>query len=280
MNIHYLYSMENTKDYATKTIKKMYESLSYFDMYGGSVMIFILLCFAFFVFLALFYVLAKMEPIKDDWAVQRCDPRVIPFAGFINKPDDSTVIQYTGDNFNYCIQQILTTITGYALDPLTFITQGLEELFQAIADVINSIRTMISNIRTYIEDIATEIMQRIANIMVPVQRIVIAFRDSMQKVQGVLTTGLYTALGSYFTLKSLLGAVIQLAIVCLIILAAFIFVMSFIPMYWPILLTTYAFYIVIAAILLTIMLFFNIVLKIPITSPIPKLMFVLGFINF
>ena len=173
----------------------------------------------------------QIGPVKDDWTAKRCDPRIIPFAGFINKPDDSTIIDFTGENFNYCMQNILTTVTGYAVDPLTYVTNGLQELYNGIADIINTIRTMLSNIRTYISNIAQEIMQRIANIIVPIQKIVIAFTDSMQKVQGVLAAGLFTSLGSYYTLQTVMGSIMQLVVAFLIALLAII-VMLFVIMYF------------------------------------------------
>jgi hypothetical protein len=82
--------------------------------------------------------------------------------------------------------------------------------------------------------IAQDILGRVANIMVPIQQIFIAFKDAMNKVKGVLTAGLYTALGSYYALKAMLGAIVQMIIVILIILVALIIAMWIIPFTWPV----------------------------------------------
>ena len=51
------------------------------------------------------------------------------FAGLITGPEDSTAFQYTSENFQFCIQNILTNITGYALNPFHFMIESLTTIF-------------------------------------------------------------------------------------------------------------------------------------------------------
>jgi hypothetical protein len=44
----------------------------------------------------------------------------------------------------------------------------------------------------------------------------IALMDTFQKIQGTMTAGLYTMLGSYYTLQALMGAIIELIIKILV----------------------------------------------------------------
>ena len=75
-------------------------------------------------------------------------------------------------------------------------------------------------------------MTRIASIMVPIQEIIVKFIDTMGKVRGILFAGLLTSLGSYYTLKALIGAILEFLIKILIILAAIIVVFWMIPFTW------------------------------------------------
>ena len=115
-----------------KTIHKLYDKLTYFDMYGTSILFFIII--TIFVFLVHSYciIMQTSSEIKDDWINQRCKPQVIPFAGYINKPDDKTAFEYTGDNFNFCIQNILTNITGYFVQPFNYLITALTKIFDEI----------------------------------------------------------------------------------------------------------------------------------------------------
>ena len=261
--------MDNISQSA-KTIKEMYSNLSYFDQYGGSVFMFIILLVILFVVVSYTMVMRNIQPIKDDWVNQRCKPQVIPFAGLINKPANMSVVDFTGQNFTNCMQNILIGITGNAVQPITYMTMAIREVFSEIANVIQHIRTMLSSIRSNMTSIAQEIMGRIANIMVPIQQILISFRDAMGKVKGILTAGLYTGLGAYYALKAMLGAIVQMIIIILIILAALIIAMWIIPFTWPVAATMTAIFISISIPLAIIIGFMVDVLHVQTSSSIPS----------
>ena len=60
----------------------------------------------------------------------------------------------------------------------------------------------------------------------------------MSKTQAVLVAGLYTSLGSYYTLKSLIGVIFEVIIIIFIVIIAILAVMiiacGFFPFYWPV----------------------------------------------
>ena len=233
-------------DDSSSKINNMYQNLSYFDNYGSSVFIFIVLIIILFLSFSYFQVMNQLKPIKDDWAAKRCSPKVIPFAGLINKPDNMSIVDFTGQNFTYCMQNILTSITGDAVQPLTYITAGLSEIFKELFEALQFIRNMMANIRASMASIAKEILGRVLNIMTPLQTIIIAVMDSMQKINGVLTAGLYTSLGTYYALKSLLGAIVQFIIIILIILVGLILGMWILPFTWPLAMTMTAVFVSVA----------------------------------
>ena len=122
---------KDNMDTTLKFINNTYDKLSYFDMYGNSVFIFILI--TLFVFLVYSYcqIMQKKEAIADDWVNQRCKPQNIPFAGFITHPDGTTAFQYTNENFQYCVQNILTNITSYALEPFQYMISAITDIFNS-----------------------------------------------------------------------------------------------------------------------------------------------------
>ena len=63
-------------------IKELYDNVTYFDEYGTSIIVFLVVTIVV-IFIVLYYTSKiKFEEIKDDWANQRCHPAVIPIAGF------------------------------------------------------------------------------------------------------------------------------------------------------------------------------------------------------
>ena len=93
--------MDNNIHTSTNKIKKIYDKLSYFDQYGGTVFLFIILTAIVLFVNGYCSIMTKAQKIKSNWINERCKPQVIPFAGLINKPDDKTITDFTLENFNY-----------------------------------------------------------------------------------------------------------------------------------------------------------------------------------
>jgi len=222
----------NYVDKGLNNIRHMYDKLNYFDQYGATIILFIIITFAVVVICAYCYAKTNIQPIINDWPNQRCKPYYLPFAGFITKPENISATDYTLENFNYCTQNILSSITGTMVQPLTFIANTINNLLSDVSQDINSARAMFNKVRTFFQTITEEIMGRLMNIMIPLQQIIISFRDMIGKIQGTMTAGLFTLLGSYYTLQSLMGAIAQFLIIILIAMAAMIILFWLIPFTW------------------------------------------------
>ena len=270
MNIIHLLYMEKSQTELNK-FKDLYSNLTYFDEYGGSVFLFIIITIVVFIGVSYCYVMINISPIKNNWVAERCNPYVIPFAGIINKPDNMTATQFTEQNFNFCAQNILKDITGFAVEPLTFITYAITESITAIRDALQAIRTMFDKIRNDFLSVSSEIMDRLANIMIPIQQIIIAVKDMFGKIQGTLTAVLYTFLGSYYTLQSLLGAIAQTVILFLIALAAAIIFAWIFPFTWGIAISMTSIFIALSIPLAIMLAFLIDVLHVNINMSLPGL---------
>ena len=133
-------------------IKKMYDKLTYFDQYGASLILFIIITIVIFSLISYFHVMINTQPIIEDWPNQRCKPSIMPFAGFITHPEGVSATEYTAQNFTYCIQNILSTITGDALIPVTYLTNFLQTVANDIQSAIQDIRGMFNKVRSYFQN--------------------------------------------------------------------------------------------------------------------------------
>lgn len=248
--------MPSIMEETTDKIHKIYKDLSYLDQYGGSVILFVFLLIVLFCVFSYFYVMKNIQPIKEDWSNQRCNPRIMPFAGFINKPDNKSVAEFTNENFAYCMQNILISITGYLVQPIMYATSNLNTMYSELSSSVQSIRGMFSNVRTYFGSVSQEIMGRVMNIMTPLIQIIVTFVDTLEKTIGILTAGLYTSLGTYYALKSFLGAIMQFLIIILITLAAIIVALWIIPFTWGAAITMTTVFISISIVLSVMIAFF------------------------
>jgi hypothetical protein len=213
----------------------------------------------------------NVQPIKDDWINQRCKPSVIPFAGLINAPEDTSSADFTKDNFDYCTQSIVKDVTGNALQPLTFVTNMLTTVFENIQKSIDGIREMINKVRLQIQAVAEEIMGRIINVTIPLQQIIISLKDILAKVQGTMTASLFTLLGSYYTLKALMGAIAQFIVTILIALAIMVAMLWIVPLTWGAAAANTAIFVAISIPMALILTFMTKTLKIQSNLKIPKI---------
>jgi len=137
-------------------IKKMYSDLSYFDKYGSQVIFFIVITLIVFSIYAYCTITANFQTIKDDWANQKCNPKVIPFAGFINRPPGKSISEFTQENFANCVQGILQSFAGPAFEPLTHSTNLLQNLYANISNNIQGTREMMNKVRNNLTDVVTD----------------------------------------------------------------------------------------------------------------------------
>jgi hypothetical protein len=251
-------------------IIKMYDKLNYFDQYGGSLVLFIIITLIILILISYFQTMINIQPVVDDWPNQRCKPNIIPFAGFITHPEGVTATQYTYQNFNYCIQNILSSITGDAVKPLTYLTNFLTSFADRIQNSIQSIREMFDKIRIYFQGVSQEIMGRLMNVMIPLMQIIISFRDLIGKIQGTMTAALFTLLGGFYTLQSLMGAIAQFIIIILIALATMIAVFWILPFTWGVAAANTVIFIAIAIPMAIILAFMIDVLKVSPSLKIPS----------
>lgn len=249
----------------------MYDKLTYFDQYGGSFILFIIITIIVILLVSYFYTMINTQPIINDWPNQRCKPTIIPFAGLINRPEGVTVNDYTYQNFNYCTQNILSNITGFSVQPLSYITNVLQSVANIIQESIQKVRAMFDKLRSSMKSVSEEIMERLINIMIPLQEIIITFRDLVGKIQGTMTAGLFTLLGSYYTLKSLMGAIAKFIITILIALSVTIAALWSSPFTWGAAAANTAIFIAISIPMSIILTYMIKVLKVKTNLKIPKL---------
>lgn len=216
-----------------KYINSIYDNLSYYDLYGTSVFAFIIITILIILVFLFGQVMKNKGEIAADWENQRCNPKYIPFAGYISKPEGKTEFEYTSENFQYCIQDVLLGISEESLKPFNYMIDAITAIFSKFAEALQKIRETLASIRKNMRNIAENIFNRILNVVIPLQNMFIALNDTFNKIQGIFTAALYTGLGTYYTLQSFMGAILELIIKMLVMLAIMIVGLWVMPATWP-----------------------------------------------
>jgi hypothetical protein len=204
----------------------------FMDKYGSDVWATVIICIIFILAISYFYYLNVLEVIKVNWDEEKCSPAVMPFAGFINKPSDKGVLEFTADNFTGCLNGVLKHVASVMLKPFYIMINVLIETFNGLIDSIRNLRVYFETIRNNLNIVFDSIKAMLMNVAVYFMELSFNVKDALGKINGILTSALYSLISSYMALQSLFLVIIDILIYVLIgmaVLIVFLLFMTFIP---------------------------------------------------
>lgn len=243
-------------------INNLYNKKGFLERYGVESLISFLIIIVFVGIVMYFYIRNNIEQIKGDWVNKRCNPAYMPFAGMINAPEGANKFQYASENFNGCVNSILKTIMDNIMEPYYYTLRVANAMWNVFYQAIDSLRELINRIRTTIGSVTEDIMGRAINLMMPIIALLINIKDMIFKMHGITMATIYTALGSYLSLKSFLGNILNFSIKVLIALAVLVVLMWILPFTWGIAAAGTAIFVSAASILLMVIILMSQVFKI------------------
>ena len=177
-----------------KTISKLYNNATLMEKYGGEVWITILIIFIFGVAFTYVNVLNHVHSIKKNWGHERCNPFIIPLAGWINNPNKKTEsdFQYTVDNFEFCLGSVVQSVFQFIADAFKFILQGIASLFQDILNILSGIINFIMSIISAILGLLQNAWGLALQGSVGLQETLNKSRDTFGRLVGFVVVVLYT----------------------------------------------------------------------------------------
>lgn len=215
-----------SKENSIKFINHLYKNLTYNTAYSPYIILNVFLIVGLVLYIVYINVMKNVKYYKDNWETEKCNPSILPFAGFINKPEESTIYQFTGENFQYCVQNVIKNFSGAAIDPIYYIVNILTELYSTIASIVNKIRELIDYIRTCMTKIFGTTIGKITNISVSLRRLLILIREQITKTMAVLITLYYFIQSVFYTTFSAIGTFTEAVTVVLVVLTILIIVLT------------------------------------------------------
>tara|TARA_B100000795_G_scaffold21077_2_gene14046 strand:- start:1341 stop:2219 length:879 start_codon:yes stop_codon:yes gene_type:complete len=154
--------------------------MSYFYDVMSSFLIFLIFGF---IFLGL--VIAMMaKNIEKNWPIYKCNPLVIPLAGYLGKD--------AARNFTECIGDIQGGFMGMFLAPLKHVMGMLAGIGDTITESIQSVRVMFDSLVGNIVGMFGSILGIFFNVAITFQLLMANVKDLLMKITGILyTLGLF-----------------------------------------------------------------------------------------
>lgn len=163
-------------------------------MKGSDIGLTILIIFLVFVLMIINVLYIMKAQIEKNWVKYRCNPIVIPFAGFFGKN--------SMQNFTYCIQNIQKNYMSFILAPTHFNLQTMNATGQQMSDQLTEMTKFISSMRTMFGGVTNGIFGVIMNFFIEIQRLLIGIKDMGGKLLGLVMTLLYLIEGTIMTATS------------------------------------------------------------------------------
>ena len=209
-----------------KKITSMYENIGYLGMYGNDVFYTVLL-FAitlFIVSIQTYY--SVMNELKTSWNLHRCNPIVMPFAGYIVPKPGQTKTETAFENFNYCVYQDINSVFSIIMMPFEFVLFLTIQFLQVTIESIKQTILLLAWIRDQLGEIFKKYYDQILNFIIPVIEMSMYMRDMLDKMNGVLITGFFTLVTVYNTtvsgIQNILAAVLVMIISNIVIMTVMI----------------------------------------------------------
>ena len=137
---------------------------------------------------------AGIDNIKKNWPVYRCNPVIMPIAGYLDKDPI--------ENFTFCISNIQKNLMDYFLAPLNYVISLANAIGKNLMNSIQSIRILFDWLRNAISGVIENIFGVFLNVVVQTQTLIIKIKSIIAKLVGVATTTVYIIDGANKTGQS------------------------------------------------------------------------------
>lgn len=127
-------------------INKLYKNSGFFQKYGADIFSALLIIIFFLIIFFYFTSKNELKKIKYKWNIERCNPKYMPFAGYIMEPQDKSNFEYTMDNFFYCTDGLLNKIGLKHLNPIELLTSITDVLINTLGLVLATTFNILNNL--------------------------------------------------------------------------------------------------------------------------------------
>ena len=148
--------------------------------YFNNVMSSILIIIVFLIVYIGLYIASLAKKIEENWPLYKCQPGIIPLAGFFGK--DSL------QNFTECIGDIQDGFMETLLGPLKKMMESLGNIGGSVVDSVNTLRKMFKYLTESFMKIFGKIFAFMNNTVISFQQIVMGLKDLLMKLIGVFYT--------------------------------------------------------------------------------------------
>jgi hypothetical protein len=171
---------------------------------------------------------ADIEEIKKDWAKRRCEIPII-IAGNLFKPsnDPKTSMEFSADNFQFCVKNIANDVLKIAFAPLMAVAGQQINATSMMSGPLNSIRAMIKEAMKSFSEIFLTQYKQFTTVSVLVTKIWHHIKFAMGRIGAIVTAIVYFGLSASMLVQNTMQLIINIIMIFIGILSAMILLIWF-----------------------------------------------------
>jgi hypothetical protein len=137
-----------------------------------------------------------MQNLKDNWPIYRCNPIIMPIAGFIGDVS-------TEENFSFCIQDTMSALTPALTQPFAYMQDLSTNTLQNLVGSMSSAQGEQSSMRFNFGGIITTLYDTFLNVIIQFNTMFLKLKDTQGKLVGVVTVMLYVITLAQYTFQGM-----------------------------------------------------------------------------
>ena len=168
-----------------KELNDLYNKSGYFDKYGSSFYITVLIFLIVFLFISLSGFENFSKEVSEKWDVNKCNPIIIPFAGLINKKaakENGGAIFYTTLNAQMCINALLKNLAKFIATPALITIEAITATVKATLGNTKALYGLLHNLRSALIDTNNSFNNRLVNASIALLHSVEKGKDSFSRL--------------------------------------------------------------------------------------------------
>ena len=110
---------------------------------------------------------ANMTYVRKSWKSYRCNPLVMPIAGFINAPQNIDKSEYTSQNFNFCTSEMFKVVFDNVISVFYYMVEVVTNIFKQSLESVHQFRLFLANLKTQFLKFIVDTVESIVNFIVP-----------------------------------------------------------------------------------------------------------------
>jgi ABC-type multidrug transport system fused ATPase/permease subunit len=204
---------------AQLTAMYMHKKRSYWGRHGGDVVFAMVPLTIITVVMIMNSYDSMLKQARSNWANNKCNPLYMPFAGQIMPQPGQSAGKTTAQNFDYCIQNDISSIFGVILMPLEFLSFMMINTLDLMVQGMVGVMKLRAYIASMLKTSAKETNNQLGDFIVAITMIIVKVRDAMARTSATILTGVLT---TYTVYNIIVSGLMNITTIVLELLISFV----------------------------------------------------------